>query len=166
MKASYRWLSALVPGLSASPREVAERFTRAGIAVDGIDEYGAGTETLVPAAVRKIEPHPKRDKLRLVTVDRGDGVEQRVVCGAPNVPDPGFMVALAPVGATLSVLPWVSSADRLRSTKSFWRGRSIMMMASLRPGGTNPGNGCRSSLLRRLNSTSPPTARSPRNAMR
>ncbi len=104
MKASYRWLSALVPGLSASPREVAERFTRAGIAVDGIDEYGAGTETLVLAAVRKIEPHPKRDKLRLVTVDRGDGVEQRVVCGAPNVPDPGFMVALAPVGATLPAI--------------------------------------------------------------
>jgi phenylalanyl-tRNA synthetase beta chain len=100
MKASYRWLTALVPGLEASPSEIAERFTRAGIAVDAIAEYGAGTKELVLAEVRKVEPHPKRDKLRLVTVDRG-GAEQRVVCGASNVPDPGGMVALAPLGATL-----------------------------------------------------------------
>jgi len=31
MKASYRWLKALVPELKAPPREVAERLTRAGI---------------------------------------------------------------------------------------------------------------------------------------
>src|SRR4051794_30580096 len=101
MKASYRWLSALVPGLDVSPTELAERFTRAGVAVDGIAEYGAGTEHLVLAEVRNVEAHPKREKLRLVTVDRGGGVEQRIVCGAPNVPDPGGMVAFAPLGTHL-----------------------------------------------------------------
>ena len=100
MKASYRWLKALVPGLDVSPRELGDRFSAAGIAVDGIEEYGAGTASLVVAEVKKIEPHPKRDKLRLVTLDRG-GVEQRVVCGASNVPDPGGLVCFAPLGATL-----------------------------------------------------------------
>jgi phenylalanyl-tRNA synthetase beta chain len=100
MKASYRWISALVPDLGASPRELADRFSGAGVAVDGIDEYGAGTAAIVVAEVRRIEPHPKRDKLRLVTVDRG-GAEQRVVCGAPNVPEPGGLVCLAPLGTTL-----------------------------------------------------------------
>src|SRR5580704_12206600 len=100
MKASYRWISALVPDLGASPRELADRFSGAGLAVDAVDEYGAGTAAIVVAEVRRIEPHPKRDKLRLVTVDRG-GAEQRVVCGAPNVPDPGGLVCLAPLGTTL-----------------------------------------------------------------
>src|SRR5262252_9599760 len=100
MKASYRWLCAMIPGLDLSPRELGERFSGAGIAVDGIDEYGAGTEAIVVAEVKKLEPHPKREKLRLVTVDRG-GAEQRVVCGADNVPEPGGMVALAPLGTVL-----------------------------------------------------------------
>jgi phenylalanyl-tRNA synthetase beta chain len=100
MKASYNWLSALLPGLHASAQELAARFTDGGLEVEGLAEYGAGTEALVVAEVRKIEPHPSRPKLRLVTVERGGG-EQRVVCGAPNVPDPGGLVALAPLGTTL-----------------------------------------------------------------
>ncbi len=55
---------------------------------------------MVVAEVRKVEPHPSRSGLRLVTVDRG-GAEQRVVCGASNVPEPGGRVALAPLGVTL-----------------------------------------------------------------
>src|SRR5262249_45531698 len=100
MKASHRWLAALLPGLEVSPRELGEGFSGAGIAVDGIEEYGAGTASIVVAEGRKIEPHPKRDKLRLVTVD-GGGAEQRVVCGASNVPDPGGLVCFAPLGASL-----------------------------------------------------------------
>jgi phenylalanyl-tRNA synthetase beta chain len=100
MKASYRWLSALVPDLGVSPKELGERLSGAGLAVDGIEEYGVGTASIVVAEVKAIEPHPKRDKLRLVTVDRG-GHEQRVVCGAPNVPPPGGLVCFAPLGTTL-----------------------------------------------------------------
>ena len=101
MKASYRWLSALLPGSPISAQELADRFSSAGIAVDGIEEYGAGTASIVVAEVKKIEPHPKREKLRLVTVDRGDGALQQVVCGAPNVPDPGGLVCFAPLGTHL-----------------------------------------------------------------
>jgi phenylalanyl-tRNA synthetase beta chain len=101
MKASYRWLKALLPGLDLSPEKLGERFSSAGIAVDGIAEYGAGTASIVVAEVKKIDPHPKRDKLRLVTVDRGAGVLQQVVCGAPNVPDPGGLVCFAPLGTHL-----------------------------------------------------------------
>jgi phenylalanyl-tRNA synthetase beta chain len=101
MKASYRWLRALVPGLQATPGEVAHRFTQAGLEVEGIHAFGAGLEPLVVAEVRKVEPHPTRSGLRLVTVNRGEGHEQRVICGAPNVPAPGGLVVLAPLGAHL-----------------------------------------------------------------
>ncbi len=102
MKASYRWLRALLPSLDASPREVAHRLTHAGLEVEGLSSFGAGLESVVVAVVRRIEPHSARSGLRLVTVDRGGGHEQRVVCGASNVPEPGGLVALAPLGTHLA----------------------------------------------------------------
>ena len=100
MRASYRWLKELLPGLTASPAEVALRFGGAGLAVDGVRAFGAGLEGLLVVRVVGKEPHPKRSSLNLVTVDRG-GVEQQVVCGASNVPAPGGLLVLAPLGATL-----------------------------------------------------------------
>jgi phenylalanyl-tRNA synthetase beta chain len=117
MKASYRWIASLVPELKASPKEVAEKLTRSGVAVDSITEYGAGTEAIVVAEVRGIEPHPSRPKLRLVTVDRG-GTEQRVVCGAPNVPEPGGLVALAPIGASLPAVGMTLTAREIGGVAS------------------------------------------------
>ncbi|MDI1443973.1 phenylalanine--tRNA ligase subunit beta [Polyangium sp. 6x1] len=100
MKASYRWIRELIPGLDASPEEIGRRLTHAGIEVEAITEFGEGTKTLVVAEVLAAEPHPSRPKLKLVTINRG-GAEQRIVCGAPNVPEPGGLVAFAPLGAHL-----------------------------------------------------------------
>lgn len=100
MKASYRWLCELVPSLVAPADEVARRFTHAGLEVEGRTEYGAGTEACLVVKVVSLRPHPTKSGLRLVTVDRG-GATQEVVCGAPNVPDPGGLVVLAPLGAHL-----------------------------------------------------------------
>lgn len=101
MKASYRWLRELLPALEASPKAVAERLTHAGLEIEGTTEYGAGTESCLVVAVVSLRPHPTKSGLRLVTVDRGDGQTQEVVCGAPNVPEPGGLVVLAPLGAYL-----------------------------------------------------------------
>jgi phenylalanyl-tRNA synthetase beta chain len=100
MKASYRWLRELVPQLTASPRELADRLTSAGLEVEGIAEYGAASDACLVARVVSLRPHPTKSGLRLVTVDRG-GAHQEVVCGAPNVPAPGGLVVLAPLGAHL-----------------------------------------------------------------
>ncbi|MBX3264428.1 MAG: phenylalanine--tRNA ligase subunit beta [Labilithrix sp.] len=101
MKASYRWLRELVPTLEASPSDVAARLTHAGLEVEGTIEYGAGTESCLVVRVAGVRPHPTKSGLRLVTVDRGAGPSQEVVCGAPNVPEPGGLVVLAPLGARL-----------------------------------------------------------------
>jgi phenylalanyl-tRNA synthetase beta chain len=100
VKASYNWLRSLLPGLDASPGELAARLTGAGLEVEAVEEYGAASKAVLIAEVRRVEPHPKRSQLTLVTVDRGQG-EQTVVCGAPNVPPPGNKVVLAPLGAEL-----------------------------------------------------------------
>ncbi len=100
MRASYRWLKELLPDLTASPDEVARRFGAAGLAVDGVRPFGFGLESILVVKVLAKEPHPKRAALNLVTIDRG-GIEQRVVCGAGNVPPPGGLVVLAPLGTWL-----------------------------------------------------------------
>jgi phenylalanyl-tRNA synthetase beta chain len=101
MKASYRWLRELLPSLDASAEEVARRFTHAGLEVEGRHEYGAGTEQCLVVKVVAVKPHPSKSGLRLVTVEREEGKTQEVVCGAPNVPEPGGLVVLAPLGVHL-----------------------------------------------------------------
>ncbi len=108
MKASYNWLRELVPQLTATPRDLAARLTAVGLEVEGIHEYGAATDACVVARVVAVRPHPTKSGLRLVMVERGGGggqatqaQQQEVVCGAPNVPEPGRLVVLAPLGAHL-----------------------------------------------------------------
>jgi phenylalanyl-tRNA synthetase beta chain len=118
MKASFRWLQALLPGFEARPADLADRLTRAGLEVEAVDTFGAGLESLVLVSVRQVEPHPSRSGLRLVTVDRGSGREERVVCGAPNVPEPGGLVVLAPLGAHLVACGLTVAAREIGGIKS------------------------------------------------
>ena len=105
MKASYNWLRELVPQLTATPRDLAARLTAVGLEVEGIHEYGAAADSCVVARVVAVRPHPTKSGLRLVMVERGGGGgqanQQEVVCGAPNVPEAGRLVVLAPLGAHL-----------------------------------------------------------------
>jgi phenylalanyl-tRNA synthetase beta chain len=98
MRASYEWLKELC-GFEASPAEVEQRLTLAGLEVEGVKTYG-DLPGVVIAEVRGKRPHPSRDKLTLVTVHDGSG-EHEVVCGAPNVPEPGARVLFAQSGAKL-----------------------------------------------------------------
>jgi phenylalanyl-tRNA synthetase beta chain len=100
MRVSYNWLRELCPGLDLPPARVAECLTSIGLEIESVEEIGAGLEALLVVEVQTIEPHPERERLRLVTVNRGTD-SQRVVCGAANVPDPGGKLVLAPLGSTV-----------------------------------------------------------------
>src|SRR5262249_45340058 len=101
VKCSWNWLGELVE-LPADLHlgEVASRLTKAGLEVESVTELGSGFAGVVVAQVRSKRPHPKAQKLTLVTVWAGsDTVE--VVCGAPNAPEPGRNVLWARPGARL-----------------------------------------------------------------
>jgi len=102
MKVSVAWLRALIPSLDASidTKSIATRLTSAGLEVEAILRFGEGLEPVVVAKVVSTRPHPNKSGLQLVTVDRGGGT-QEVICGAKNVPPPGGLVVLAPLGTTL-----------------------------------------------------------------
>jgi phenylalanyl-tRNA synthetase beta chain len=99
MLVSYRWLQELCP-VDADVAEVAHRISLAGLEVEAMEEKGEGLDAVVIAEVRSKSPHPKRDKLTLVRVFDGEN-ELDVVCGAPNVPEPGGRVLFARPGAVL-----------------------------------------------------------------
>jgi len=105
MKISFNWLRELCelpPGVTAA--SVGERLTLAGLEVEGIERRGRDVRGVQIAEVRGVRPHPGAEKLQIVRVRvrGGDGgVEDEVVCGAPNVPAAGGLVAWAPPGATL-----------------------------------------------------------------
>jgi phenylalanyl-tRNA synthetase beta chain len=104
MRVSVSWLRAIVPALAKSnldARAIADKLTRAGLEVEGIRVFGAGIDPVVVAKVVEVRAHPSRASLKLVKVDRGEGKIQEVVCGAPNVPPPGGLVVLAPLGTHL-----------------------------------------------------------------
>lgn len=100
MKASVRWLRELCPQLPDDAHCIAARLTAAGLEVEATAAFGLGADACVVANVVSVRPHPSRSGLRLVTVDRGTGRDE-IVCGAPNVPSPGGLVVLAPLGAHL-----------------------------------------------------------------
>src|SRR5512145_2746721 len=101
MRVSLRWLRELLPSLPKDASVVAEQLTSIGLAVDGVTDFSHTFDPCVIAEVRRIAPHPSRSNLRLVTVHRGNGQEQTVVCGAPNVPEAPGLVILAGIGAKL-----------------------------------------------------------------
>jgi phenylalanyl-tRNA synthetase beta chain len=101
MKASYQWLRKLVPQLTASPQELADKLTALGLEVEGITHYGAASSACIVVKVVALKPHPSKSGLRLITIDSGGGPQAEIVCGAPNVPEPGGLVVLAPLGTHL-----------------------------------------------------------------
>jgi phenylalanyl-tRNA synthetase beta chain len=100
MDVSYRWLKALAPSITGTPREIAERLAMLGAPVDEIVNLGGELGDVLIARVAEVRPHPNADRLRVCTVDAGTGEPLQVVCGAPNV-EAGRFYPFAPVGATL-----------------------------------------------------------------
>jgi phenylalanyl-tRNA synthetase beta chain len=99
MLASFNWIKEL-SRVDISASEAAERFTAGGIEVEAITSRGVGLDGVVVAEVRARKPVPDKAHLSVVTVFDGKA-EQDVICGAPNVPEPGGKVVLACLGAVL-----------------------------------------------------------------
>jgi len=99
MRASHSWLTTL-SGVDATPAEVAERLTSGGLEVESVERVGEGLDRVVVGEVRAKRKVEGKDKLSLVTVFDGEG-EVEVICGAPNVPEPGGRILFARVGAVL-----------------------------------------------------------------
>lgn len=109
MKISYKWLIEYLPidemtsRVVGNPHKIAEILTSVGLEVESLEKYEQvknELEGLIIAEVLTCEKHPDADKLKITTVDNGNGETLQIICGASNVAA-GQKVILAPVGAKL-----------------------------------------------------------------
>ena len=101
MRLPLSWLNEYVrPDLTV--RELATRLAMTGTEVDRVHAHGVGGggAHFVVGHVLSAEQHPDADRLRVCSVDVGDGEPQQIVCGAPNV-SAGQTVAVARPGAVM-----------------------------------------------------------------
>nr|WP_322625578.1 phenylalanine--tRNA ligase subunit beta [uncultured Flavobacterium sp.] len=103
MRISYNWLKQFIK-LDWTSEETAALLTDLGLEVEGVDVYESlkgGLQGVVIGHVLTCVQHPNADRLRVTTVDLGDGnAPVQIVCGAPNVAA-GQKVAVATIGTTL-----------------------------------------------------------------
>jgi phenylalanyl-tRNA synthetase beta chain len=100
MFVSYRWLQDYIDLTGVTAAELAEKITKSGIEVEGVEILNDGIQGVVVGHVLEREQHPNADKLSKCLVDVGGEQPVQIICGAPNVAQ-GQKVAVATVGAVL-----------------------------------------------------------------
>ena len=102
MKISYNWLKQFIK-IDWKSEETAALLTDLGLEVEMVDKYQSvkgGLEGIVVGHVLTCVQHPDADRLKVTTVDLGDGIPVQIVCGAANVAA-GQKVPVATIGTTL-----------------------------------------------------------------
>jgi phenylalanyl-tRNA synthetase beta chain len=99
MFVSLNWLKQYVNIDNITPEELAERITRSGIEVEGIERVAPESTNVVVGYVESCEQHPNADKLNLCQINVGTETYQ-IICGAPNIAQ-GQKIAAALPGARL-----------------------------------------------------------------
>jgi len=102
MKISYNWLKQFLE-IDLEAEKVGEILTDLGLEVEGIETIESvkgSLKGIIVGEVLTCEKHPNADRLKVTTVDLGNGEPIQIVCGAPNVAV-GQKVPVATVGTVL-----------------------------------------------------------------
>ncbi|CCV09947.1 phenylalanine--tRNA ligase subunit beta [Mesorhizobium sp. STM 4661] len=116
MKLTLSWLKDHLD-TDASLAEIVERLTSIGLEVEHVDDK-AGLKPFVIAKVLTAIQHPDADRLRVLTVDTGDGnAPVQVVCGAPNA-RAGLIGAFAAPGTYIPGIDVTLTVGKIRGVES------------------------------------------------
>lgn len=122
MKISYNWLKQFLQ-IDWDSQKTGELLTDLGLEVEGVSSFESvkgGLKGIVVGQVLTCEQHPNADRLKLTTVDIGQGSPLQIVCGAPNVAA-GQKVPVATIGTTLHTKEgeaWVIKKGKIRGEES------------------------------------------------
>ena len=94
------WLNNYVNLNQIDPIDFAERLSKTGLEVEGIENIGQGLSHLVVGLVEECAPLEGSDHLNLTKVNVGEDTLRQIVCGAPNIAI-GQKVIVALPGAVL-----------------------------------------------------------------
>ncbi|MBA4155598.1 phenylalanine--tRNA ligase subunit beta [Flavobacterium sp.] len=102
MRISYNWLKQFIK-LDLPSEETAAILTDLGLEVEVVETFESvkgGLKGIVVGEVKTCIQHPDADRLKITTVDLGDGNPIQIVCGASNVAV-GQKVPVATIGTNL-----------------------------------------------------------------
>ncbi len=123
MKISYNWLKQFIK-IDLKSEETASLLTDLGLEVEIVEKYQSvkgGLEGIVVGHILTCEQHPNADRLKITTVDLGDGNPVQIVCGASNVAS-GQKVPVATIGTTLydkEGIAYQIKKGKIRDVESF-----------------------------------------------
>lgn len=115
MKFTLSWLKEHLE-TDATLDEICERLTAIGLEVEDVDDKAA-YKPFVIAKVLTAEKHPEADRLKVLTVDAGDGKPVQIVCGAPNA-RAGLVGALARPGTYVPGIDVTLAVGKIRGVES------------------------------------------------
>lgn len=115
MKFTLSWLKEHLE-TEATLDEICERLTAIGLEVEDVDDKAA-YRPFVIAKVLTAEKHPEADRLKVLTVDAGDGKPVQIVCGAPNA-RAGLVGALARPGTYVPGIDVTLAVGKIRGVES------------------------------------------------
>ncbi|MCC7259841.1 MAG: phenylalanine--tRNA ligase subunit beta [Alphaproteobacteria bacterium] len=115
MTFTLRWLKDHLD-TNATADAIAEKLTALGLEVESVTDKGAILKPFIVAEVLETRPHPNADRLKICTVNNGEGT-QEVVCGAPNA-RAGIKAVLARTGTTIPDSGMVLKAAKIRGVDS------------------------------------------------
>lgn len=99
MKISESWLRTWVnPAIDSET--LTDQLTMLGLEVDELAPIAKPFTGVIVGEVLSVEQHPDADRLRVTTVNIGNGEPLQIVCGAPNV-RVGMKAPVATIGAVL-----------------------------------------------------------------
>lgn len=115
MKFTLNWLKDHLE-TEASLEEIIEALNLIGLEVEHLDDKSQFAPFKI-AKVLTAEQHPNADKLRVLSVDTGDGNPVQVVCGAPNA-RAGLIGAFAAPGDYVPGIDVTLSVGNIRGVES------------------------------------------------
>lgn len=99
MKVSLSWLADYITLPTLDPAALSDVFANLGHEVEGVEIFEPQFQDVLIGKVLSVAPHPNADKVRLCSVDTGDGPTD-IICGAWNF-EAGATVPVAVPGAVL-----------------------------------------------------------------
>ncbi|MCA1242901.1 phenylalanine--tRNA ligase subunit beta [Stappia stellulata] len=118
MKFTLSWLKDHLE-TDAGLDEIVETLTRIGLEVEDVVNPADKLKSFTIARVVEAKQHPNADRLKVLSVDAGDGGELlQIVCGAPNART-GLVGVLARPGDYVPGIDVTLSVGKIRDVESF-----------------------------------------------
>lgn len=100
MRVSLQWLKEYIDLPTDDPEDLSRAFDMLGHTVESAESLEADWTKVLVGRVLSVEAHPDADRVRVTSVDVGEGEPYQIICGAWNF-EAGAVVPVALPGAVL-----------------------------------------------------------------